>query len=210
MHKYLIGAAIAAMTVVTPALAQKATGVAAPKPAQTTLRTQVSTEVASQFARLDTNKDGSISKAEMDAVMAKRQAAKFDPSKMFARVDGNKDGKVTPAEMQAAWATRASAKGKSAGKAPDFKPLFARADTNKDGAISLAEYSAVPHPGGKPNGGGMMNRADLNKDGKVTLAEAQQLALQQFDRVDANKDGKLTPQERQQVLQKMRAARKPS
>lgn len=218
MHKFLIGAAIAAVAI-APAVAQKASPPAKKAP-QTELRTQVSAGVAKQFAMVDTNKDGSVSQAEMDALIAKRdakrqaRAAKFDPAKAFGSFDANKDGKVTQAEAQAAWTARKGAKGKPADQAKAFTGLFQRADTNKDGTITLAEFSAGARPGakaGKPGSHrGLLGLADVNKDGKVSLAEAQQSALQTFDRFDANKDGKLTPQERQQVKQQLKAQRKPS
>lgn len=194
---------------------------------QTELRTDVPAHVAKMFARLDTNHDGFISKAEVDAMQAQhaakaeQRAQKFNADKIFDRLDANKDGKVTQAEAEAAHQARVQAKGGQPAEAhaAGFHGLFARADTNKDGVITRAEFDAMGtqirgrmeqagmHRG---FGGKMFDMADTNKDGRVSLAEAQQLALQHFDRVDTNHDGKITPEERQQAHQQFRAQHKPS
>jgi Ca2+-binding EF-hand superfamily protein len=228
MSKLLIGGAIAAFAA-TAAFAQ---AVPAGKPgmhgraAQTEARTDVAANVSKMFARLDTNRDGFITKAEVDALEAQRsqklekRAEGFKPDKIFDRVDANHDGKITVAEEQAAHAAMAKAKGKAPAqaKATAFTGLFARADANKDNAVTRAEFDAVGNQlharmekAGEHKGfaGNMFAAADANKDSKVSLAEAQALALQHFDRADLNHDGKVTPQERQQARQQVKAA-KPS
>ena len=101
---------------------------------------------AKMFARLDTNKDGKVTKAEADAVRASHAQAKgkapHGADHLFARVDTNKDGAITLAEMQAM-------------PRPKFDP-------------------AAMHKGGGMRGH-LFSQADLNKDGKVTLAEAQSM-----------------------------------
>ena len=230
MNKFLLGGAVAAMVVAGTAFAQ---GQPAAQPGrhgghgtmtQTENRTDVAAHVQKLFARLDTNKDGFIAKAEVDALQAQRadkiekRAERFDPAKAFARLDANKDGKVTQAEAEAAHHQRAEAKGgqPAVAHATGAGRLFARADTNKDGILTRAEFDAAAvqmkahmeqaatHRGGFA--GHMFEAADANKDGKVALAEAQAVALQHFDRADLNHDGKLTPQERQQF----KAQHKPS
>ena len=228
MSKLLIGGAIAAFAA-TAAFAQAAP---AGKPgmhgraAQTEARTDVSANVGKMFARLDTNKDGFITKAEVDALEAQRsqkiekRAEGFKPDKIFDHIDANKDGKITVAEEQAAQAAMAKARGKTPAqaKATAFTGLFARADANKDGTVTRAEFDVVGNQlharmekasEHKGFAGNMFVAADANKDGKVSVAEAQALALQHFDRADLNHDGKLTPQERQQARQQLKAG-KPS
>ncbi len=53
-----------------------------------------------RFAKADTNKDGGLSKTEVQAASMQRLADNFDA------VDTNKDGKITPEEMRAAWERR--------------------------------------------------------------------------------------------------------
>ena len=182
---------------------------------QTELRADVQGHVAKMFAHFDTNKDGFITQAEIDALQSQREAkmekraAKLAPAKMFARLDANKDGKVTQAEVDAMHAARAAAKGKPAATGHAGAGMFARFDTNKDGAITQAEFGAAAaqmHAHMEQAGlhrekraDHMFATADANEDGKVTLAEAQQMALQHFDRADLNHDGKLTPDERKQA-----------
>ena len=231
MRNLLIGGAIAAFAL-TPALAQTATATAkGDHKARVETRADVQSGVAKMFGRLDSNKDGAVSAAELDSSQAKRaerigqkmdkKADNFDPAKMFARLDTSKDGKLTKTEVDAAKAARAQTKGKpqTAGKpGRGSDQLFARADANKDQVITLAELKAMPKPdfskraekraarGGMK--GQLFGQADLNKDGKVPLAEAQAAALVHFDKADTNKDGKVTPDERKAARQAMVAQRK--
>jgi Ca2+-binding EF-hand superfamily protein len=238
MTKFLLGGALAAMVVAGAAFAQ---GQPPAKPAlqtqpgprgrmmmQTENRADVAGHVQKMFDRLDTNHDGFIAKAEVDALQAQRtdrmekRAERFDPSKIFDRLDANHDGKVTRAEAEAARSQRAQAKGgqPAAAQATGAGRLFDRADANKDGILTRAEFEATGaqlksrmekagmHRGGLA--GAMFGEADTNKDGKVSLAEVQAIALQHFDRADLNHDGKLTPQERQQMRQQFKAQHKPS
>ncbi|MBA3669341.1 MAG: EF-hand domain-containing protein [Sphingomonas sp.] len=231
MYKLLIGSAAAALVALAPAIAASIQPNHGNHPGggrammnKTETRAEAQDHVKMMFAKVDANKDGFISSAEMDAMKAKRgekkqakmeqRAANFDPAKAFARLDSNKDGKLTKAEVGAVKAAHKASN--SNGHGADR--LFARVDTNKDGVVTLAEMQAMPKPkfdgnrAGKPGHGGgmgrMMGQADLNKDGKVTLAEAQQAALTQFDRADTNKDGTVTPEERKAAMQAMRAQHK--
>lgn len=78
------------------------------------------------FAEIDTNKDGSISKAEFKAFtmarVAKQQAAFNDA---FAKADANKDGKISKAEAAAA--------------NPQLAENFAKIDGNSDGFLTAEE-----------------------------------------------------------------------
>ena len=103
------------------------------------------------FGRLDTNHDGFVTKAEIDALEAQRaakieqRAQRFDPDKIFAQIDADHDGKITTAEAAAARNARAQAKGRQPAKAQatGFSGLFARADGNKDGAVTRAEFDSM-------------------------------------------------------------------
>lgn len=228
--KFLLGGAIAAIAA-TAAFAQSAPPAAKPamhgRMMQTEARTDVAANVGKMFARLDTNRDGFITKAEIDALEAKRsqriekRAEGFNPDKIFDRVDANHDGKITVAEEQAAHNARAQSKGKAPAQAnaTAFTGLFARADANKDGMVTRAEFDAIGNQlrarmekVGERHGfaGKMFESADTNKDSKISVAEAQALALQHFDRADLNHDGKLTPEERKLARQQLKAQRTPS
>ncbi len=138
------------------------------------------------LTRVDANKDGTATRAEIDASMQAQR--KEHLQKMFSREDANHDGRLTRDEtrMPSAW--------------------FERADANKDGALTLSEAGearkqAHAGPGnGKTNGkscdkAGKMNHFDPNADGKVDRAELQSAAARQFARLDQNGDGSLTSDE---------------
>lgn len=180
-------------------------------------RADVQARVGKVFARLDTNRDGFITKEELSALDAQREqrierrAEHFDPAKAFARLDLNHDGKITAAEAQAARAQHAESKAGEPAKAQAtaIGGLFARADTNKDGVITRAEFDAMgeqikarmEHAGAKRGDAEtrMFLMADTNKDGRISLAEMQQAALARFSSADLNHDGTISPEERQQA-----------
>ena len=209
------GIAAAALCAFAPALAQAPAPAPAPAPQVQTyahrmpMRVETRNEVVAHardmFARLDTNRDGSITRAEADAV-----------HQMFAGQRGNHSTQRL--------AERGSA------PAADRGAGFDRLDTNHDGVITRDEFvSARPmireqrrivmredgKGGMRMHGmggfhGRMFERADVNRDGRVSLQEMTNAALQHFDMADANHDGQLTPEERMQMHQRMRAQRKPA
>ncbi|MEA3066743.1 MAG: hypothetical protein QOK41_150, partial [Sphingomonadales bacterium] len=162
------------------------------------------------FARLDTNRDGYLTREEIGAVHQKMMGMRGDVEKRLAE-------RGMPRRDRGA--------------------MFDRLDTNHDGSISRQEYMAaqpqlherrvmIMREGGAPGepgmkgmhahgmgmgfGGRLFDMADSNKDGRVSLAEAQAAALAHFGRADLNHDGRITPEERQQAHQLMRAQRRPS
>jgi Ca2+-binding EF-hand superfamily protein len=93
------------------------------------------------FERIDTNKDGFIDRAEMQAA----RAALFD------RLDTNKDGQLTPDEMHAG--RRGQRAGNTQQRTISRADFIARADqalmrrdTDKDGKLSFAEFSQRKAP----------------------------------------------------------------
>lgn len=245
MTKFLIGGALAALAVaISPAIAQSppppgvAPGTAAapiaPVPSTPEMRSRVMVmsdrvmtrdeavkHVRDLFAKLDTNRDGVVTREEVDALRQKMMGA------MGMAGDGEK---------------RLGEHGIMMG---DRNQIFDRLDTNHDGSISRQEFaSAAPQvrqervmivrngPEGAPpmtgepgtegmkmrmHGGGMgrgfegnlFDMADTNRDGRLTLQEAEAAALAHFDKADLNHDGKITPDERAQAHALMRE-RKPS
>ena len=92
------------------------------------------------MAKLDTNKDGRISREEAKA--DPRLAARFD------QMDVNKDGYLDKADREL-------------GRKQHRDAWFAAADTNKDGQLSKAEFDAAKGPMGGPRGG--------HRDGKPPM-----------------------------------------
>ena len=196
MKKLLIGGAALALAV--PALAQ-----VAPTPApqmqhamKVQTRAEVQAKVAEHFARVDTNRDGFVTKAEADAAMQAFRGKHGEKraewrGQAFERLDTNRDGAITRAEWDAAQAQR--------------QQRVAARDQNGDGHPDAKRFGHRGMMGGF--GGHMFEMADTNRDGRVSLQEAQSAALQHFDMVDTNRDGRITPEERMQMHQKVRAER---
>ena len=134
MSRSLILAAAAALALPGAALAQ--TAPPAPKPIP---RADFIRNVDTHFGAIDTNHDGNLSKAEVDAEQQRetRQAIariRQQLQTQFTRLDTNKDGQLSLQEFIAV--------------TPPIRPsestdqIIARLDTNHDGKISAEEYRA--------------------------------------------------------------------
>ncbi|MGI8610977.1 MAG: EF-hand domain-containing protein [Sphingomicrobium sp.] len=212
MSKYLlVGAAAVAMIAVAPAVAQTVQPAPAPQVmmhhapgGKAHTRADVGTHVRTMFERLDSNRDGFVTKAETAAVraahagkrgdrLAKRAAGARNPGAMFERLDSNRDGAISRAEFDAHHAQR--------------QQRVAARDTNGDGRPDVGRMRGGNRMGGL--GGRMFDMADGNRDGRVTLQEATAAAYRHFDMADVNRDGQITREERMQMHQKMRTERRP-
>ena len=162
---------LATMAAVIPAFAAaaplvKPTPVAVQQPAQQApkpiTKAEFTTNIDARFGTIDTNKDGSLSSAEITAVQQKalQQAAVAQQQRVdaeFKRLDTNKDNQLSAAEF------RAAAQPVRASETP--AQMIAQLDSNKDGKVSGAEYRAIPL--------GNFERMDSNKDGAVTPQEVE-------------------------------------
>jgi len=202
MKKLALAGATAALLAV-PAFAQHA----GPMPAQPMTRAAVQERVQIQFARVDTNRDGFITEAEVQAMAAQRQAKRAERvqkngqrrANVFERLDADRNGAITQAEAQAVAAKRQAPEQRRAN-------LFARLDANRDGSITRAEFDAAAAQRVQRRGlrgahaarlgGRLIERADADKDGRISLAEFTARRLAHFDRLDANRDGTVTIEER--------------
>jgi hypothetical protein len=131
---------------------------AAPK---TPTRADIVRNSQASFTEVDANKDGSLSKAEVDAAQARNQerartqiAQRVEQE--FTRLDTDKNGQLSRVEFRgAAPAVRANP---GAGAA-----VIQRLDANKDGKISAEEFSAPLLAG--------FDRVDTDKNGTISDAE---------------------------------------
>ena len=213
------GVAAAAFVAIAPAIAQ--TPPAAPAPqiqdrlgepgwnglrAQERTRDQVIARVREHFARMDTNRDSFVTKAETDAVRAqfrakfaanraervehRKERADLRREHTFERLDANNDGSISRAEFDAAHAARTAMRDRNGDGRPDARRMA--------GAMGKM-HRRMGHFGGQ-----MFAMADANKDGRVSLQEAQDAALRHFDTADANHDGRIT---REEMIQRHRQVR---
>ena len=191
MKKLLIGSA--ALFASAAGIAQVANSPAAAPATKVHTRAEVQAKIAQHFTKLDTNRDGSLTKAEANAahqaIRSQRGERREDRREnAFDRLDSNRDGAISRGEWDAASTQRE-------------QRMMARdrdGDGRRDGQNGWR--------GGMASlGGHMFERADGNRDGRVTLQEAQAAALRHFDMADVNRDGQITPDERKQMRQRMRA-----
>lgn len=205
MDKLMI-AALAAGVAAVPALAQPQAA-----PAQMPMqradavqsRAQALATARESFARLDSNRDGFVTREEAQAgraVMRQRirngaglaarapGAAVPNRASMFDTIDANHDGMISRDEFN---------------RAPTMRQRVAvRGDGARTGT-RRANRSA----GGAGLGGRMFEMADGNRDNRVSLQEVTEAALRRFDTADVNRDGQLTADERRQARERTRAQR---
>ena len=135
------------------------------------------------MARVDTNGDGMISKAENRAMVEAR----------FARMDADKDGTVEAGEGRKGMG---KAKWKRGGERPG------------PGGPGMGPGG----PGGPGMGAGGPGKAlaklDTNKDGAISKAEFDAQSAERFAKLDTNRDGKIDATEMQAQHDKARAKMK--
>jgi Ca2+-binding EF-hand superfamily protein len=130
-----------------------------PQPAAPTSmpRAKVVANAESEFARVDTNKDGQMSRAEIETFQraAATEMRTRRNKAVFAALDSDKSGQISAAEF---------AKINAAPIKVDVSEVL-RVDSNKDGQISLAEHRAATLD--------TFTQFDTNKDGTLTKAEVE-------------------------------------
>jgi len=201
MKKLLI--ATAALMAGTAALAQTLPVSPPPPPApmahpmadKVMTRAETVAMVREHFARMDANRDGTITTAEANEGHAKFAGRMGhpggswqggDPNSAFDRLDSDRNGTISRDEF---------AKGHEQRIERRVEIREKRKEAAKDGKLSENREFRRHRMGGW-GGGRMIVMADTNHDGQITLAEAEAMALQHFDQMDSNHDGQVTPEER--------------
>jgi hypothetical protein len=173
-------------------------------------RAELQARVAARFDRLDANRDGFVTRAELPV-----------------RADG--------ARGQRGEARRQGRDQRRQARGDRRQEQFARLDANRDGVISREEFSNRPavapgdraerramraqrqgQRGMRGGGAGMFARfgarhfdtADANRDGRVSRVEATQGALALFDRADTNRDGTISREERRSAREALGGQRR--
>ncbi len=171
-HPYLFVAAAAATAALAgpaaaaPQLLASVQAAAGAAPAAPPTRTQVSANATASFQQIDTNKDGALSKAEVDAAQVRRQqrvtaAETQRVTQQFNRLDTDKSGQLSLAEFRAVARQVKVAPNASTEAMKEF-------DTNSDGKITADEYRQTIL--------GSFDRVDTNKDGTISDAEEKAAA----------------------------------
>lgn len=213
--------AAAALLAGSAALAQTPPPVAVTPPAppapmahpmhdRVTTRAETVAMVRDHFGKLDANKDGAITTAEIAegrAAFAGRfkdfagrgphvmrlEREPGDANAAFDRLDANKDGTVSRDEFVNAREQRIE---RRIVKREERKERVKQRREGAGDGKDVRRHVMRMHGGRGLGGARMIVMADTDKDGRITLAEAEALALQHFDRLDANRDGQVTPEER--------------
>ena len=194
MKEFMIGAA--SIVLAGAALAQ--TPAVAPPPSAPQIapmgdrihtRDEVVAKVREHFARLDTNRDGFLTKPEAEAgrammkhKMVEKLGERRDPGVAFDRLDTNKDGSISRDEF-------------AKGHEMRIERRIVMKDGKGRGGMRMHRMGMM--------GGHMFDMADANKDSRVSLQEATDAAVRHFDMADANRDGRVTPDERRQMHRQM-------
>jgi len=162
-------------------------------------------KVRERFARFDTNSDGVIDVAEIEAALAK--ARDHHRGHRHRRADRDGSGKRGDA-----------GRGRSVTKSEfldDVRRRFALADLDGDGKITDADlpptmrgrHVLTGDQGFRRGPGGRMfsflRGADADKDGAISLDETIKAAGDRFDRMDRNKDGTLDRADRDVLVKEM-------
>ena len=127
------------------------------------------------FQEIDTDGDGQLSRAELEAHAAAR----------FARADSNGDGFLSGDEI---------GKGHGGKRA---QKMLERLDRDGDGKLDAAELEAAGAERRQERHARMLERLDSDGDGRLSLAEisARRDMGEVFDRLDTDNSGGLSAEE---------------
>ena len=155
MLKFGILAATAAGLAAAPLAAQGTP----PAQGKTPTRAELSAGLEANFKRADSNGDGTLIKAEIDAMQQRAvdsaaAAVRTRMEQEFGQLDTDKSGQLSRAEFLAAAPNPRVAAGDT---------TLQRVDGNKDGKVTLDEYRSLMLAA--------FDSIDANRDGTITDAE---------------------------------------
>ena len=185
---------------------------------RTTTRAETVAKIRQHFSRMDADRNGAISKSEIDGLHARRAEdferfehrgaamPKSDPNTAFDRLDTDKNGWIGRDEF-------AKGREERIERRIVKREKMASDDAGREGGKRMHRQFRKLHGAGGM-GGRMVVMADTNQDGQITLAEAEAMALRHFDQMDSNRDGQLTREERRagrpMIIKRIREERKPA
>lgn len=147
----LLGASPIALA--QPAKQPKVKAIAGPQPL---LRANFVAQMDAQFAKVDADKNGQLSRGEIEQFEQQKALADALAANeaWFEKLDTNKNGQLSATEF---------AKMVREPAAASAQPMLSREDGNRDGQISLVEHRVATLAN--------FDRIDSDKDGVVTPAE---------------------------------------
>lgn len=125
-------------------------------------RAQVTANAEAEFTRVDANKDGQMTRIEIETFQRTSGMARATARNkaLFGELDADKNGQISAVEFAKVI------------QAPDVDAnVVLRIDANKDGKVSLAEHRGAALE--------TFAKIDTNKDGALTAVEAQAFAKTQ-------------------------------
>jgi Ca2+-binding EF-hand superfamily protein len=123
------------------------------------------------FERIDTNKDGKISREELRHGFPHLQPRRRPSDVAFVLAEMSDVDEQTVAELQRMY------------------DLLRKLDRDKDGKINLEDLKALRQQIVSDRVDALIRELDTDKDGKISRAEAKGEILKDFDQLDLNKDG---------------------
>jgi Ca2+-binding EF-hand superfamily protein len=189
MKKLSLAAATATLALLAlPAVAQ------APERgrAQSMTLADMQNRVQTRFARTDANRDGFLTRAEVQAQpgvpgreerLARREQREAKRAQRLSRLDTNRDGTISQAERQ----ERAAARNVDPGR---------REARQAQRQERRAERQAAREARGLRINERRFARLDSDRDGRLSLAEVSARLATRFQRLDANDDGSVSREER--------------
>ncbi|QNM81726.1 EF-hand domain-containing protein [Sphingomonas sabuli] len=116
-----------------------------------------------EFAKLDTNRDGKVTQAELAAQQqgARAAAASQQARALFNAIDVDRNGQISVDEF-----IRGTVKPAAS---TDVSAMMKRIDTDRDGFLSVIEYRVATLSG--------FDQVDTDKDGQLTSAEQRASGL---------------------------------
>lgn len=160
-----------------------------------------------QFKTADADGNGAINSIEMAAFVKARMTERLNAR--FTALDTDKNGKITLDEMRSGKAKRARKARRGGGRWGGRKGRYGfwRMDRDGDGAISKEEFTRVAQRRGHRRVAYRFVRYDDNRNGLISKEEFVEAPTRLFRRFDANDDGVVTREEAQTAMAKFRRHR---
>jgi Ca2+-binding EF-hand superfamily protein len=134
-------------------------------------RDEVPAYLRDRFDELDTNKDGKLSREELEKGVARLQPRRRPSDVVFILIETSDCDEGCAGELQQIYDT------------------LRRLDKNKDGMIDPEELKAARQQLLEERVDNIIKELDTNKDGRISRDEARGMIKRNFDQIDTNKDG---------------------